>query len=155
MEYGFNVEVTPWDFFKMSMKKTYTSVIGVCNLVFLAAMILMTVRFYGEASDGLRCIMLFMCIIIPILQPMGIYLRARNLAHMIPEDMTIETCCSGLMVRVGEAFELVGYEKIKKVICNDDCLILAVGGGNGYFLFNRVLGDRKEAFTKYIKSRMD
>jgi len=138
----------------MSMKKTYSSPLGICNIIFSVAVILLTVKLFPEAGSFLRAVLLLLCLAFPVIQPLGIFMRARLLADSVPEDLTIETRKSGLLVKAGELCELVGYNKIKKVISTGDCVILNVGGQKGYFLFNRVMGDKKEAFTEYIKSQM-
>ncbi len=153
MDYRFQVKATPFDFFMMSMKKTYRSPLGICNLVFFIAVLLMTFKFFGNASDGIRCILIFLCLLIPVIQPFCVYMRAKTLAGMMPEDMTIETDKTGLLVRVGDRAEIVSYSRIKKVIDTGDCLVLNVGGRNGYFLFNRVMGDQKDGFIKFLRSQ--
>ncbi len=154
MDYKFQVRASAFDFFKMSMKKTYSSPTGMCNIVFFAAAVMLTVRFYGEAGDIGKGLLIMLCLLIPVVQPIGVFLRARRLAGMVPKDMTIETEKNGLMVRVGEMSELVSYSRIKKVIDMRDCVILSLGGQSGYFLFNRVLGDRRKDFLDFIKEQM-
>ncbi|MCR5585590.1 MAG: YcxB family protein [Lachnospiraceae bacterium] len=153
MDYKFKIKATAFDFFKMCMRETYSLPLGICNIVFFIAAVLLTVKFYGNASAVVRALLIIMCLGFPVIQPVCIFGRALKLARMMPEDMTIETTKSGLLVKVGEASELVAYNKIKKVISTRDCLILNLGGRNGYFLFNRVLGNKKEEFTKFITSK--
>jgi hypothetical protein len=153
MDYKFKIRATAFDFFKMCMRETYSLPLGICNIVFFVAAVLLTVRFYGNASAVVRALLVCMCLVFPVIQPVCMFGRASKLAHMLPDDMTIETTKTGLLVRVGEASELVDYNKIKKIISTRDCLIINVGGRNGYFLFNRVLGDKKEEFFEFIKSK--
>ncbi len=153
MNYKFKVTARAIDFFKMSMKKTYRSPIGICNIVLFVAAVLMTVKFFGKADDIVRVLLLLLSLLIPVIQPVCIFFRSADLARMIPKDMTMETTDNGILVKVGELSELVGYNKIKNIIDTGDCLVISVGGRNGYFLFNRVLGDKKEDFIKFIKSK--
>ena len=154
MDYRFQVKATPFDFFRMSMKKTYRSPLGICNIVFFIAAVLLTVKFFGNAGPLAQAAMVFMCLIIPVIQPLGVYLRSKNYALAIPKGMTLETCEHGILVRVGELSDLVGWNKISKVIDTGDCVILKLSGGTGYFLFNRVLGDRKKKFIDYINRQI-
>ncbi len=155
MDFKFEISATAFDFFKMSMKKTYKSPLGICNIVFFAALVLVTVKMFGEAGPFLRALLLILCLAFPVIQPLSIYLRAAALARMIPENMTLETVKDGLIVRVGEQSELIPYSRISRLVCADDCVIIYVGGQHGYFLFNRVMGDRKEEFVRFIKSKME
>lgn len=154
MNYRLNVIVTPFDIFKMTMKKIYRSPIGIINIVFCAALVAATIRLFGNAGPVLRSILVILCLAFPVLQPLAMYIRSSGIARSVPEDLTIETCDHGLLVRTGGASELIGYKRIGRIVSDSDCVILFVGGRNGYFLFNRVLGDRKKDFTEFIKSKM-
>ena len=153
MNYKFSVTAKPYDFFKMCMRETYTLPLGICNIVFFVAVVLMTVKFYADADTVVRGLLVIMCLVFPVIQPFCVYRRAVGLSRSMPKDMTMETTEKGLLVRVGELSETVDYSKIKKVMTTRDCLIINVGGRNGYFLFNRVLGDRKEEFAEFLKSK--
>lgn len=154
MEYRFQVKATPFDFFKMSMKKTYRSPLGVCNLVFFAAAVLLTVKFFKTASPLAQAFMVLMCLMIPAVQPLGVYFRAKGYALAIPQGLTLEAGRDGLLVEAGEQSERIGWSKVSKVIDTGDCVVLKLAGGSGYFLFNRILGDKRESFIDYVNRQI-
>ena len=57
MEYRYETKIRPVDFWKLSMYHTYHSLVGMCNLVFGAAMIGLTVRFWNEANDVIQALL--------------------------------------------------------------------------------------------------
>ena len=155
MNYKFQVEASAFDFFKMYMKKVYSSPIGVCNAVFFLAVLFTTVKLYGDLSDWARAMFIFACLIFPLIQPFGVYMNSRSLAGSVPDDMSIETCKEGLLVRVGEQAELVSYSRIKRVVSTHDCVIINTAEGRGYVLFNKVLGDQKDNFTRFLSGKVE
>lgn len=154
MFFHFDVEVKAVDFFRLSMRKTYKSPLGICNIVFTVAAILLTLRFFSVASAWVRPVLILMCMIFPVFQPLSVYFRAGNLASGIPKGLTLDINDDGILVSVGSQSETIEWRRVKALIDNKDMLILAVDGNNGYFLTNRVLKDNREAFKKYVDSKL-
>ncbi len=154
MDFRFQVKATAFDFFKMSMKKTYKSPLGVCNIIFFIASLLLTLKFFSGASPLARALMLFMCLLIPVIQPLGIYLRSKSYAMAIPPSLILEARNTGIYVEAGEKSDHITWNKVFNIFDTGDCVVLKLIGGNGYFLFNRILGDRREAFIDYVKEQI-
>lgn len=152
MNFHFVIDVNPFDFFKMSMKKTYKSPVGICNIVFTVAAVLLTARFYSEVSDPVQLLLVIMCLIFPVFQPMGVYFRAKTMAAGIPKGLTMDINDNEIMVSVNSQSERIDWKRVKALIDNKDMLILKVDNNSGYFLTNRVLGKERDAFKKYVES---
>ncbi|MFQ9573068.1 MAG: hypothetical protein ACLR0V_03140 [Roseburia hominis] len=54
MEYQYKCRITAWDFFRLTMRQTYRSMAGMCNLVFTVAMILLTAKFWSQSGKSCR-----------------------------------------------------------------------------------------------------
>ena len=154
MEYNFQIKATPFDFFRMSMKKTYRSPLGIVNIVFFAASVLLTLKFYQTASPLAQAGLLLMCLVIPVFQPLGVYFRARDYAFAVPQGLTLKTEGSGILVEAEGQSEHIGWNKVSKVIDTGDCVVLKLTGGSGYFLFNRILGDKRGSFIDYVNKQI-
>ena len=89
MTYQFKSEVTAGDFWKLTMSRTYRSVAGVCNMVFTVAMILFTAKFFRTSGDLMQMLMLFGCLLFPVIQPIAIYLKAKGQAKTMPKDVEL------------------------------------------------------------------
>ena len=61
MEYQYRCRITAWDFFRLTMRQTYRSMAGMCNLVFTVAMILLTAKFWSQSGEVLQVLMLIGC----------------------------------------------------------------------------------------------
>lgn len=155
MNYHFEVKVTPFDFFKMSMKKTYTSPIGICNIVFTIAAFLLTAKFYSSVNDVFQLILVLMCLVFTVFQPLGVYIKAKSQVAYIPKGLTLDIDNTGMVVTAGEKNERIAWSRIKNLIDVGSMLIIKVDDNNGYFLTNRVLGDRRKEFKDYILSGLD
>ena len=57
MEYQYKCRITAWDFFRLTMRQTYRSMAGMCNLVFTVAMILLTAKFWSQSGEVLQVLM--------------------------------------------------------------------------------------------------
>ena len=93
MTYQFKSEVTAGDFWKLTMSRTYRSVAGVCNMVFTVAMILFTAKFFRTSGDLMQMLMLFGCLLFPVIQPIAIYLKAKGQAKTMPKDVELSFDC--------------------------------------------------------------
>ncbi len=51
MAYRYESKIRPLDFWLLSMYHTYHSMVGMCNIVFGVAMILLTYRFWAQAGQ--------------------------------------------------------------------------------------------------------
>ena len=113
MTYQFKSEVTAGDFWKLTMSRTYRSVAGVCNMVFTVAMILFTAKFFRTSGDLMQMLMLFGCLLFPVIQPIAIYLKAKGQAKTMPKDVELSFDDAGLHVTVGKEKESIGWKKLR------------------------------------------
>ena len=58
------------------------------------------------------------------------------------------------MVEAGERSDRIVWSRVSKVIDTGDCVVLKLAGGSGYFLFNRILGDKREEFIDYVNRKI-
>ena len=150
MEYRFKCDVKAGDLWKMAMARTYRSLIGLVNVIFTVAMILLTIRFWPTTSDLLRVLMVFGCILFPVIQPLAIYGNSVRQLEDLPKDMELLINDGGVRVFVGKKSELLVWKRIKNAIKRSNMIVLMSDDSHGYMLTNRVLGDQKEEFFQYI-----
>ena len=101
MEYQYKCRITAWDFFRLTMRQTYRSMAGMCNLVFTVAMILLTAKFWSQSGEVLQVLMLIGCLLFPVIQPAAIYAKARRQAAAVPQDVQLTFDEKGLLVTTG------------------------------------------------------
>lgn len=154
MAYQYKSKVTAFDFWKLTMYQTYHSVAGVCNIVFTVAIILLTAKFWDRAGDMAQVLMLFGCLLFPVVQPLVIYGKARAQVKMLPEDVELLFDDAGLHVTVGADKEDILWKRIR-IRKQSDLLLVFSDARHGYILTNRVLGKEKDAFYTYAKTKIE
>ena len=149
MEYRFKCDVKASDLWKMAMTRTYKSLVGLVNVIFTVAMILLTIRFWATASALLRVLMVFGCILFPIIQPLAIFGNSVKQLENLPKDMELLFNEGGVRVFVGDKSELLRWNRIKNAIKRSNMVVVMSDDSHGYMLTNRTLGDQKEEFYQY------
>ena len=154
MEYKYICDVKASDLWKMAMQRTYKSIIGLVNVIFTAAMIILTVRFWGTSSDLIRGLLIFGCVLFPVIQPLATYSMSVKQLEDMPRDMELTVNDSGVHVRTGGASEDIKWNRIKNAIKRNNMIVIMSDDRHGYMLTNRTLGDQKEEFYDYLCSKI-
>lgn len=154
MKYHFKYKNKPLDFWQLSMYFTYGSIVGICNIIFTVAMILLTFKMWGDASSFVRMLLLFAIILFPVIQPIGIYTRAhRQAATSSDIDITFDD--TGVHVHAGEMNSDIEWRNIKKVSKKTNMIVVFSTTTHGFILTNKVIGKNNKEFYNYIISKME
>ncbi len=154
MNYSYESNIRPIDFWKLSMYRTYHSLVGVCNLIFGAAMIGLTVRFWNTANDVVQAVLFLACLLIPVIQPLGIYLKAKVQVSLTAQGAVLLFAEDGIHVSLNEKRELIRWHKVRQVVKQAGMVIVFTDRNHGYMLTNRVLGREKEEFYQFVKAHI-
>lgn len=154
MRYQYQSKVRAVDFWALSMYRTYHSLVGVCNIVFGIAMILLTVRFWNQASDVMQAILFFACLLIPVIQPLGVYLKAKAQVSVIPQGTELVFAEDGIHVTLGNEKEKIRWDKVRGIRKEAGIVIVYTDANHGYMLTNHVLGSEKEDFYRYVEAHI-
>ncbi len=154
MRYQYESKIRPLDFWALSMYRTYHSLVGVCNIVFGIAMILLTLRFWTQASDGVQALLFLACLLIPVIQPLGVYLKAKAQVSVIAQGTQLVFSEDGIHVTLGQQQEHIRWDKVKGVRREANMVIVYTDANHGYMLTNRVLGKEKDAFFQYVEEHL-
>ena len=154
MDYTFKSNITPLDMWRLSMHRTYHSMIGVCNIVFTVAIVLLTGKCFSQVNDILQVLLFLGCILFPVLQPLAVYLKAKGQAAVIPQDMELHFDEKGLHVTVGQQRETIPWKKMRAIVKEHKMVILFSDARHGYMLSDRMLGREKEAFYQTVKEKI-
>ncbi len=150
MHYEYKCDVKPADLWKMAMIRTYRSPLGIVNIVFTVAMILLTMRFWGTAPDMLRILMILGIALFPVIQPLAVYGNSVKQLEDMPRDMELAFDDSGVHVTTAGKKEDIGWKKIRNAIRRRDMIVVMSDDSHGYMLTNRVLGDEKDEFYDFL-----
>lgn len=142
------------DFWALSMRRTYSSLVGVCNIVFAVAMILLTVRFWNQSGDVVQALLFLACLIIPVIQPLGVYMKAKAQVSVIPQGTELVFGEDGIHVTLGSERQFIQWNKVKGARKEPGMVIVYTDASHGYMLTNRVMGNEKEDFYNYVKAHI-
>ena len=150
MEYKYMCDVKASDLWKMAMVRTYKAAIGVVNIVFFFFLILLVFRFWKTAPDILRVLMIFGCLVFPVIQPLATYGMCVKQLENMPRDMELRFDDVGVHVSTGGQSELIRWNKVKNAIKRSNMIVVMSDDSHGYMLTNRVLGDQKQEFYEFL-----
>lgn len=153
MKYKFKYKNTALNFWQLSMYFTYGSIIGVCNMIFSIAMILLSVKIWSNASSVVRMLLLLACCLFPIIQPIGIYFRAKKQAAA-SKEIEIGFDDFGIHVKADYADSNLEWKSIKKVSKKPNMIVIFSTTTHGFLLTNQVLGKQSEEFYNYVVSKI-
>ena len=155
MKYQFAINTTASDLWQLSLYGTYGSIIGLTNVVFTVAMILLSVRFFSDANIVLKCLLIIAICIFPVIQPFLVYLQARKQAKNLPGEVHLGFDDNGMHICIGNQKEDIPWSSVRGVSKKPTLLVIFSSAQHGYVLNNKVLGEQKEEFYKYICSKIN
>lgn len=154
MTYTFTNKVTPLDFFRLSMSRTYRSLVGVCNIVYTVAIIAVTIHFWEQANDIIQVVLLFACMVFIVFQPFGVMVKAKAQAAFIPAGLKLEFDDYGLHVSLGDQKEDLGWKRIR-LVEERGMLFINSDAKHGYVITNKMLDGRRAEFVEFFKSHIE
>ena len=153
--YQYTYRLCNGEYWRLSMYYTYGSMVGVCNLIFTAALFILTYVKWGGAGWGYRAMLILGCSLFTVLQPLAIWRRSKKSASAIKEDTHIMIDGKGIHVTVGTAHTDIVWDKIRRISKKPDMLVIFSDTTHGYVLTDRVLGGDREAVYSFITARMN
>lgn len=154
MRYQFTFRTTAADLWQLSMYHIYGSMVGVCNVIFTVAVILLTFARWDVSSSWFRVLLVFGCVLFPVLQPLAIYQKAKKQASGITMDTRMMFGDKGVHVEVGTETTTIPWKSIGRVSKKPTMIVVFSDTTHGFILTNRVLGKDRDGFYEYVQSRI-
>lgn len=150
MKYKYTYRNTAGELWQLSMYYTYGSVVGMCNLIFTAAVIALTINKWNTVSGVWRFLLLLAYCLFTVIQPLAVWRKAEKQAAGIGQDTEMEFGDAGIRIRVGDENSAIPWTAVKKISKKPTMIILFSDTTHGYVLTNRVLGKDRDAFYNYV-----
>lgn len=80
MKYKYTYRNTAGELWQLSMYYTYGSMVGMCNLIFTAAVIALTINKWNTVSSVWRFLLLLACCLFTVIQPLVVWRKAEKQA---------------------------------------------------------------------------
>ena len=154
MRYQFIYKNTTFDFWQLSMYYTYGSMIGVCNTIFTVAMVLLTFRIWDNVSTFIKILLILACCLFPVMQPIGIYVRAKKQAAY-SKAIEIGFDDAGIHVKSENEISDLKWKKIKKVSKKPNMIVIFSTTTHGFMITNKTLGQQSKDFYNYVVSKIN
>ncbi len=154
MKYKFTYQTTAFDIWQLSMYSTYGSMVGVCNIVFTVAMLLLSVKFWGDVNNFMRILLIIAICLFTVIQPVVVYMRAKRQVRTVPSDMEIGFDDKGIHVKTKDQSSDLKWNRIKGVSKKPSMIVIFSTTKHGFILTNKMLGKQKEEFYDYVNSKI-
>lgn len=154
MKYQFNYETKASDLWQLSMYGIYRSTVGLVNVIFTVAMIVLAVRYFQDANWIYKILMILGLSLFTVIQPIVIYSRAKKQLSGMSRDMEIGFDDYGVHVRSDKEKSSIKWKNIKGIAKQPTLVIVYSSATHGFILTNKVLGKEREAFYRYVISKL-
>lgn len=154
MKYKFIYKTTAFDLWQLSMYNMYTSMVGVCNIIFTVAMLLLTAKFWGNVNSFVKMLLILAICLFTVIQPIIVYTRAKRQAASFTHDMEIGFDDNGIHVKTDNKASDLKWNRIKGVSKKPGMIVIFSTTKHGFILTNKVLGKQKEDFYDYVVSKI-
>lgn len=132
----------------------YRSTVGLVNVIFTVAMIVLAVRYFQDANWIYRILMILGLSLFTVIQPIVIYSRAKKQLSGMSRDMEIGFDDYGVHVRSDKEKSSIKWKNIKGIAKQPTLVIVYSSATHGFILTNKVLGKEREAFYRYVISKL-
>lgn len=155
MKYKFHYQTEAADIWKLSMYGIYGSMLGMVNIIFTAAMLLLAVRFWPSVNIFIKILLIIAASLFTVVQPLAIYMRAKRQTETIHQDMEIGFDDKGIHVKTSAGNSDLKWSMIRGVTRKSSMIIIYTTDKHGFVLTNKTLGKQKEDFYKYVASKIN
>jgi hypothetical protein len=154
MQYKFNYKTTAFDLWQLSMYSTYSSIVGLCNIIFTVAMILLSIKFWGDVNSFIKMFLIIAICLFTVIQPAVVYRRAKRQVGTSPHDVEIGFDDRGIHVKTENKRSDLKWNTIKAVSKKPTMIVIFSTNKHGFVLTNKVLEKQKKAFYDYVVSKI-
>lgn len=155
MRFEYTYRNTAVDLWQLSLYYTYGSMVGACNIIFTAAVWILTGIRWEEAGAWMRAALVFGCLLFPVIQPLAVYQKARRQAAGITQDTRIVFDERGIHVTVGKEHSDLEWKSIKRVSQKPTLIVIFSDTTHGFILPNRILGAEREKFYQFVSLKVE
>ena len=152
MKYKVTYQTTALDLWQLSMYSTYGSMVGGCNIIFTVAMILVSIKFWGDVNIFMKILLIIAILLFTVIQPAVVYMRAKRQVATVTGDMEIGFDDNGIHVKTENQSSDLKWNTIKGVSKKPSMIVIFSTTKHGFVLTNKVLGKQRKAFYDYIVS---
>ena len=154
MRFRYTFRTTASELWQLSMYYTYGSMVGVCNVIFTAAVAALMVSRWGSSGNGMRFLMVLGLCLFTVIQPLLVYGKARRQAAGISQDTTLGFDEECIHIQVGDQSSEIKWRAVRKISQKPTMIVIFSDTTHGFVITNRVLGPDRKDFCSYVASKV-
>lgn len=153
MEFKYRFRVEASDLWQLQMYYTYSSYLCIINIICIVSSIALLYSLWGTAPWWLRIMLLIFLSLFTVIQPTGIYLRAKKALKDNNDELLLTFNEQGIEVVVGDQKEFKNWAQVRGLLLKPTLVAVYTDKNHGYILTNRILKDTKKQFRAFIKTK--
>lgn len=158
--YNLTIQLTQDDLFQLSLNYTKHSKTFFFDIIFTVAAIIATLYTiftgsFSALSDFKKILLIFCCILFPVVQPIMLYIKSGNHAKKI-KDLIITMIFDDEKVTINSANEKseVRYENVYNFIKYKNMIVIMYDSIHGQIIPNRVFNNNRDEFYDFVSERI-
>ncbi len=153
MEFRYRYQIKPSDLWQVQMYYTYSSYTAIINIICIVSAVALIIALWGTASGWLRFFMLLFLSLFTVVQPWGTWVRAKDSIKGQEHELELIFHEKDFQIIMGDKKETKAWNQVRAIVIKPTVVVIYMSGSQGYILANRVLGDTRKEFVKFLKSR--
>jgi hypothetical protein len=154
MKFTFKYRTRAFDLWQLSMYGIYASMLGLVNIIFTIAMILLSIQFWTDVTVFIKLAMVISMCLFTVIQPLAVLFKAKKQASLTPYEFEITFEDKGIHIKTEKASSDLKWSAIGGILKKSSLIVVLSSEQHGFILNNKVLGDQKTAFYDYVRSKI-
>jgi len=158
--YNLTIQLTKDDLFESSLNYAKHSKTFFFDIIFTLAALIATIytifnKIFFELTDLKKILLIFCCILFPIIQPIILYIKSCNHAKRIKDlSITLEFDNDKIIVYSDKERSEVLYENVYNFIKYKNMIVIMYDSIHGQIIPNRVFDNNRDEFYDYVSERI-
>ncbi|MCR5235111.1 MAG: YcxB family protein [Lachnospiraceae bacterium] len=154
-QYTYKYRVKTSDLWQASMYYSYSSFLGVVNVVCIIAAIVLIVSKWSDSSDIFRSVMAVFLLMFTVIQPFVIWLRARASLNGVFPELELTFSQAGVTIESEGQRQHKPWQAVVGIVKKPTILVVYMEGGAGYILRNSVLKETKNELYGFVSGMLE
>ena len=153
-EFKYHYQVKVSDLWQFHMYYAYSSFLCVINLVCMISSFLLLYAFWAKAGTGYLVLLLLYASLFTVIQPAVVWKNCRKRLKKGAPELEISFDETGVSVLSNGVRDKRKWSQLKQVVFKPTLVVVYVEDNEGYILTNRILGNTKKEFVKFVKEHV-
>lgn len=153
-KFSFRYKTTALDLWQLSMYGIYGTFLGVINVVFTFAMIVLAVTFWNDSNLFIKMVLALAVSLFTLVQPIAVYLKAKKQVAKVPNEVELSIDDYGVHVKIENKTSDLKWKAIKGISKKPSMLVIMSTTTHGFVLNNTTLGSQRDALYQFVLAKI-